>query len=605
MASSDDDNVLRRIEDDVLDRHHLDKRLLTRNCGIATHALLQRYGQILRGLRTGAIPKINNDAKSQTAQEGLRGLAHCLRWVHKHCPAKLYVPSADSNVIADEALELLQWAVKYDPIWNQHSAYSRGLFMADVNEAEKIITFIPHRQVHPRFLCTQTEAKKLDDERLARFYPESQLAALSKSWHESGRVHGGKMTFDDDTIRSSGAIDVATNWLTQTCLPELTQSDQLLGCTVGDLRRVLAAIHVYSLFVTKLEDVMDDNSMVAVEIQTSVVTREHNDMCNWLSHLASCPADRVNAILSALTFDPSHPHVTLAQQPFVSSRKGELMFLPRMLLSLDLSRMYVGAINSTPKGRRIYAEAIVAIERAGVAFISEDIKSALPKAFHIVTSKTISVENETKITPDILLYCEADKVALIIDVKYASPPFGPADVNNDIKEMNKWQQRMSEYVELVRKTPGVLNQHFPCAPTGPEAVLGLILTRWPLPIPCDFEDNVAGIDWPSLINHLRKERPLTIKELWNWVETRNDITIPGVLAWRRKEVRVADWKYRYAVISPIPASCVQTVTQLIAYSLWEKRGCPLWDDAQDWFKAKELVASNPFAVVESGIDFWL
>ena len=212
---------------------------------------------------------------------------------------------------------------------------------------------------------------------------------------------------------------------------------------------------------------------------------------------------------------------------------------------------------------------------------------------------------ETKITPDILLYCEADRVALIIDVKYASPPFGPADVNNDIKEMNKWQQRMLEYVELVRKTPGVLNQHFPCPPTGPEAVLGLILTRWPLPIPCDFQDNVAGIDWPSLIDHLRKERPPTIKELWNWVETRNDITIPGVLVWRRKEVRVGDWKYRYAVLSSIPASCVQTVTQLTAYSLWEKRGCPLWDDAQDWFKAKELVASNPFAVVESGIDFWL
>ena len=70
---------------------------------------------------------------------------------------------------------------------------------------------------------------------------------------------------------------------------------------------------------------MDDNLTVAVEIQTSVVTREYKDMCNWLSDLASCPADCVNAILSALTFDPSHPHVTLAQQPFVSSGNGALM----------------------------------------------------------------------------------------------------------------------------------------------------------------------------------------------------------------------------------------------------------------------------------------
>ena len=99
------------------------------------------------------------------------------------------------------------------------------------------------------FFLLRPKRRSLTTSGSRAFYPESQLATLSKSWYESVRAHGGKITFDDDTIRTSGAIDVASIWLTQTCLPELAQSDQLMGCTVGDLRRVLAAIHVYSLFV--------------------------------------------------------------------------------------------------------------------------------------------------------------------------------------------------------------------------------------------------------------------------------------------------------------------------------------------------------------------
>ncbi len=78
-------------------------------------------------------------------------------------------------ITRNEALELLQWGVAYDPIWNQHSAYSRGLVDVAVNERNKAITFLPRWGMNPRFFCTQVEAKKADDERNASARPDGKV----------------------------------------------------------------------------------------------------------------------------------------------------------------------------------------------------------------------------------------------------------------------------------------------------------------------------------------------------------------------------------------------------------------------------------------------
>ena len=347
----DNDDVLRRVEREVLDSNCQQFSLLRRNEGTALDGLFRCYAQILRELRTGKIPKPSDNAKSQTANEGLRGLGHCLRWVKEYCPSILLVPTPAPDVLAHEALELLRWGVAYDPIWNQHSAYSRGLVDAEVDERNKAIVFLPRRDVNPHFFCTQVEARKADDERLASARPDSQLAVLSKTWYDSVTSSGQGMRFNDATIRASGAIDVASSWMEKTCLPELADATSLMGCTVGKLRRVLATLYVYSLFVTKLEDVSDDQPAFGAVLQPCVVARRRDHMINWLAGLSEVPAASVESILSVLTFDPTHPHVTLAQQPFVSSGDGRLYFLPRMALLLDLPRMYVGALNKTMTGK--------------------------------------------------------------------------------------------------------------------------------------------------------------------------------------------------------------------------------------------------------------
>ena len=131
----------------------------------------------------------------------------------------------------------------------------------EINRSTKEITFKPWDEVDPHFFCTQTESKKCNDERDAHSRVDDQLAGVSASWFESVNHDGVHLQFDDSIIRASGAIEIAESWLTERCLPELPNATSLGGCTVEDVRRVLACLYVHSLYVTKLEDVADDQSV--------------------------------------------------------------------------------------------------------------------------------------------------------------------------------------------------------------------------------------------------------------------------------------------------------------------------------------------------------
>jgi hypothetical protein len=546
-----DDAIVRLIEREVLDKHYRQCALLSRNESVAVDSLLRCYARILRDLRSGQIWKPTEDGKSRTANEGLRGLSHSLRWIKERCPSRLVVPTTAAHVLAQEALELLQWGVRYDPVWNQHSAYSRGLLQAEADELNKTISFLPRRHVNPHYFCTQVEAKKVDDERLASARPDAQVADLSSAWYDSVTFSEEGMRSDDSTIRTSGAIEVASSWMESTCLPELAGATRLLDCTVGELRRVLATLYVYSLFVTKLEDVSDNQPTINVKLPPCVAVRPRDQMIKWLAGISGVRTANVEAIVKVLTFDPTHPHVTLAQQPLVQSDDGQLFFLPRMLLFLDLPRMYVGALHKIQEGRAVYERTINGIEAAGVKSIAGEICAGVPPALQIVSNVTFCLPENRMITPDIVVVSQQERTILVIDLKYSTPPFGPADIHRRVEEFEKWKVRMGEYVSSFQKYPTVLGQHFQWVPDSQVTVVGLILTRWPLPIPVDLAEPVSAVDWPSLHEFIRTTHPLSIRELIRWTYKRSDVAVPA-LEWTTKVVEAAEWRYRYSVMTPIP-----------------------------------------------------
>ena len=333
MPSPED--VFQKVEDNVLDRVHERFSLLCRNEEDAIRALFLCFAGILRDLRKDKNRRLNDEARFQTINDGLRGLGHCLRWIRKCCPSKLVVPPPQGSQAFTEALELLRWGVKYAPIFGEHSAYRGDLSEVEVDQSAKTITFPPYRTVDSRFFCSQVEAKKVDDRRQERECPEGRLSQLSEAWFNSVRITNRGLHFDDATIGSSGAIDVAVEWMERTCLPELDPSTTVHGCTVADLRRVLASLYTYSLFVTKREDVTDDRPEDGFACESCLVCGTEIDFVRWLADLSDVSTSSVGAIVTTLTFDSANPHVTLAQQPCVRSGNGRIFLLPRMLMAFS------------------------------------------------------------------------------------------------------------------------------------------------------------------------------------------------------------------------------------------------------------------------------
>ena len=108
--------------------------------------------------------------------------------------------------------------------------------------------------------------------------------------------------------------------------------------------------------------------------------------------------------------------------------------------------MYVAALNKTKLEKSDYSHAINTIEDVGVSAIAADIRAACSSTLQVIEKKAFTIPSGEIITPDIVILGVEE--ALIIDVKYASPPLTSRDVARDLAEMDKWHTRMGEYVRL-------------------------------------------------------------------------------------------------------------------------------------------------------------
>ena len=309
---------------------------------------------------------------------------------------------------------------------------------------------------------------------------------------------------------------------------------------------MLASLYVHSLYVTKLEDVADAQS---VSLPSHVLSRSRANTIDWLSTLSEVSTSAVGTIIDTLTFDVSHPHVTAAHQPFVPCQSGQLCLLPRMLQFLDLPKMYVAALNKTELGKSDYSHAINTIEDVGVSSIAADIRVACSSTLQVIEKKDFTVPSGEVITPDIVILGVEE--VLIIDVKYANPPLTSRDVARDLAEMKKWHTRMGEYSRAFTEHAEILSQHFdlPDAFVDDIAVYGLILVRWPLPIPAEFAGAICCVDWPSLRENQGLFQEGSIADLFAWAATRPDLSVSDSLVWTEKTVQVDEWSYRYSVLS--------------------------------------------------------
>src|SRR5204863_5706744 len=102
------DQLVRQLEAELLDRNHLGFAILRRGQQTAVSHLLKILGDILRDFETGKIP-----SRSTMAMTTVEAAEHAIRWVLSECQEGTHEPGVDWEQKDAEALDFLGWGVHY------------------------------------------------------------------------------------------------------------------------------------------------------------------------------------------------------------------------------------------------------------------------------------------------------------------------------------------------------------------------------------------------------------------------------------------------------------------------------------------------------------
>lgn len=131
-----------------------------------------------------------------------------------------------------------------------------------------------------------------------------------------------------------------------------------------------------------------------------------------------------------------------------------------------------------------------------------------------------------------------------------------AAARKDIDEAIRLDPNRREYVAYRARLlsryghPSLLSQHFNGAVPDALRVFGLVLLRWPFPVPIDFAEPIHGVDWPSLLHHLSSGNSDSLSGIFAWARERPDLALPACLKSIQKCVKAGDWSYLYSVLVP-------------------------------------------------------
>jgi hypothetical protein len=214
---------------------------------------------------------------------------------------------------------------------------------------------------------------------------------------------------------------------------------------------------------------------------------------------------------------------------------------PRVISLLDIERGLIGAMNRT--GRKgIYDNLINIIEKHH--------RAELLVGFRRITNFVTIGEREFKadgqiVSPDFLIWEPRTDRVLVADYKHALDPLGPVEVKSKMSEMSGWLAKLTAYVTFFERYQHVLSSAFPERMTRSKvaAVEGMILTRWPLPLPIGDDGKFPIADSDAFAQLLQLNPDLSLDGLFEWARRRPDVDRPQATRLVEQVIQVGDWKY--------------------------------------------------------------
>ena len=526
------------VEKDVLDTKYEKFNLIYRKQDEALPHLLKIVGDYWREARND-LPK-SEFLSSALLESTMSGLEYCIKWIILSPGKYIKLPKANNFILDKEASEFLDWGIQYHKLVLDHVAYRKKLIQVKIDEEHKTIEFMPTTDFSKQFLLTQSMDAQTSLHTLFSGLPLGAIKADFPLWKNNLKFNE---TGIDSTISASrlfNAYPATLRWLESFVLPEISSTDFLGDYTLNDFRKFFAALFLHCTYWTWIEDSTDKLLGDEHLLGTLVLTLKRDEMIEWLSSISEVSPKSLKALVNDFTLNVTHRNSRLANQPFVKSAKDIVYLLPRLFVSVDPLRMLSGSLHHNPNGRKFYERIIETISSAQLTRIHPMFESL---EFVVWREKRL-VDNLGKTyTPDLIVFDKTHNQLLVADYKHSMNPTGVGEVLNKLDSFAKDIGQVQKYIKAVKNTSDWIKEY------SAGSIIGLLIYRYPMPLPVTLNKDVVVTNLLSLENSLLSQHPGSLTDLALSLQNRLDLSNEVEdLQLIPMEIQVDDWKYiRYFV----------------------------------------------------------
>lgn len=318
------EQVFRRFEREVLDKHHEFLALWSRDRSTAVYAALAQF-DCFAILSLFSPPGMSSIGTAQILKNLEEGLAESLRWLHNGDPQIDLTPTDDPKII-EEAGEFCGFAGKYVDIADFHKMYGRGQVEIEVDETARRVRF-----VHPKVRLPAASMIGIAEQsfRLGKLPVVANPASKAELGKEifsllSGiefQYEFGHIALADVSVVNDRRIKETFEWaMPKEPLP-LNDDEDLVGFTIGDFETFFAALRRWSFCCTFgfLLSITERGKQQWECAPTQCI--ERSEFFDSMRSLTELPDATLEAIVQRLTYDRSAKWPDVYQQPLFRGEK--------------------------------------------------------------------------------------------------------------------------------------------------------------------------------------------------------------------------------------------------------------------------------------------
>ncbi|GIP35968.1 hypothetical protein [Paenibacillus sp. J2TS4] len=534
MLTERDIRIIRKIEKEYVDEEYKKYKIIYRANDLTIPLLLKFLGDFIRDLdNDNSLKLINYLQRNYLNSHVISGVEHCFRWLSKKPAITLPTSIYTSHEAESEIKNLIGWAIQYSKISINYVAWSRGLIHATLHETKKHISFAVPEEANIKFIIYQSVSEKKHWDTYIDSIPYVELKEGFPVWIK-------KCTFEIDNYeipwnlyKGTSAHSAVLKMMSNTILPELPYNTNLGDYTLGEFRKLFTALFINFTYYTWVEDYYDKKFGSENIFGSSPVCLPEGDMVSWLSEMSDVDKISIKSMLQDLIFDVSNFHSKLVYQPFIASFNN-IYTLPRLIARINPARSLTGALNKGNK-KKIYDRLICDLEQANLLKIQSFFNRY---GFTTYKEKKLTI-NGKQLSPDLLIFDEKNNDLLILDYKHFLAPLGASEVAYKMSEAKKGIKQVKMYFDILSSNKEYLEKLFGKNNIN---IYGLLLFRWPTPIPLSSIPEVNITDWLSLQEFFSRNSNGTIQETINWIQKRDDLNeYTKQISWHTEDISVGNW----------------------------------------------------------------